>query len=91
METEIIKTEDGKVFERVVTEVEIDVEKVQEELDGCLVLLEEQGQISERLKIRLENENDEEIKELIEKKINEVEENKRWNLIKITDLSNKLK
>ena len=33
---------------------------------------------------------DDEVKEIIQKKIDEVNENKRWNLIRIADLSRNL-
>jgi hypothetical protein len=63
---------------------------ITEELNGCLVLLEEQEQIKTRLNEKLIG-LDEELTQIVQEKIDTVEENKRWNLIKIGELTEKLK
>lgn len=92
METEIIQTDNPDiVIERTTTEVEIDTRFLREELDGNLLLVAEQEDMQKRLYEKMDNMDDEELKLIIQEKINKVEEDKRRALIKIADLSNKLK
>jgi len=91
LEWEIIKTEDENIIiERTTIDKEIDVTLMREELDGCLLLLEEQEQIEKRLNEKLEVMEDEEIKEMIQEKIKTVQMNKMHNLLKISELSQTL-
>lgn len=89
---EIIKTEDENiVIERTVTDKEINISLVREDLDGHITLLNEQNAIKARLEDKLINIDDEEIAQIITDKIEVIDENIRWNLIDINNLSEKLK
>jgi hypothetical protein len=69
----------------------IEKEPAQVELDGCLLLLREQEELTSKLGKRIETEEDEEVKNLIQQRCDYLNEAKRLNLIKISELTEKLK
>ena len=76
--------------QKITTEVEVNITFMREDLAGRLVLLDEQQSIVDRLCRKLETIEDTEVASIVQKNIDEVNENKRWNLIMINDLSVKL-